>query len=91
MRNNMFMSKRTVATMERFIGTSNRVQGRRAFIKQLLDRQTSYRASDYIRKLRNDRNIQVTERELFSALNRMARAGQLVYTVVQGKIVGHTL
>ncbi len=92
--NEMKVSEKVVRTVNTFFngvtGTAVRT-GRRAFIKQLLNRQTAYRLSDYTRKLRKATGLDITATEILSSLTRMSREGQIRYEVVDGKVYGYDL
>lgn len=68
----------------------NRI-GRRTYVKQLLNRQSAYRLSDYVRKLRKDRDIIDSISSIWTCLKHMADSGQIAFEIVDGKVYGFTL
>ena len=48
-------------------------------VSQLAKRQSNYRVSDYIRKLRKHRGIIATRRQIMFCINRLQRQGKVFY------------
>lgn len=62
---------------------------KRGVIKQLVNRDKAYRLSDYRRKASKLMGRQYSMYDIAGALTKMAREGQLVFTVADnGKVYG---
>lgn len=92
--NTMVVSAKSVKTVDNFFngvqGTAIRT-GKRAYVKQILNRGTAYNLSDYVRKLRKARNVIVDKNNIISCLTRMANEGQIRYEVIGNKVYGYSL
>lgn len=86
------MSEKEVRKVEEFFGNvAPRVKGRRASIKQLLDRKSVYTLQDYARKTSKKIGTEVTKGEVRNALLKMAREGQIMYELKGERVYGFTL
>lgn len=92
--NEMNVNAKAVKTVDNFFngvqGTAIRT-GKRAYVKQLLNRESNYRLSDYVRKLRKDKNVIVTVSNIRRVLKRMAEEGQIRYEIIGNKVYGYSL
>ena len=92
--NEMNVSAKAVKTVDNFFngvtGTAIRT-GKRSYVKQILDRGTAYRLSDYVRKLKKDRDLIVDANSVLNCLKRMAQEGQVRFEILNNKVYGYTL
>lgn len=61
---------------------------KRGVIKQLVNRETVYRLSDYVRYVFKRTGRTYSTGNIVLSLRAMEREGQLVHTVVEGKVIG---
>ncbi len=59
----------------------------RKAVEQLANRETNYRVSDYIRKLRKQYGLNVNRKQVLFVINRLKRFTKLVYSIVGEKII----
>ncbi len=89
--NTMVVSEKAVAVVDNFFNGTAIQTGKRAYVKQLLNRNTVYNVSDYVRKLRKDRNIILLARNVRTTLKHMMTEGQIRYEIVNNKVYGYSL
>lgn len=68
--------------------TNKRIKGYRATIKQLLNRETNYNLSDYVRKINKKLGTERTITDIKVALKRMRRNGQIHCFIIDNKVYG---
>ena len=89
--NDMVLSTSAVNRIDHFFNgksnTANRTR-QRAFIKQLLNRKSIYRLSDYVRKTRKALGINITTVDVRCSLRRMENEGQIAFEIKDGKVYG---
>lgn len=63
-------------------------KGFRAMVRQLLNRETTYRVSDYVRKINKELGTHKTANDVKTALRRMNRNGKTHAFIIDNKVYG---